>query len=83
MFSKSVCVIDSEAMITFEDSSEGKSLKLYDKKFEMAKGFAEKVDGPVTLIDYEQKMPRRHSNSQVSIDKAKTILSYEPKIDAT
>ena len=49
-------VIGSEAMITFEDSSEGKPLKLYAKKFDMAKGVPEKIDGPVTLIDYEQKM---------------------------
>ena len=49
-------VIGSEAMITFEDSSEGKPLKLYDKKFDMTQGVPEKIDGPVTLIDYEQKM---------------------------
>ena len=49
-------VIGSEAMITFEDSSEGKPLKLYAKKFNMAQGIPEKVDGPVTLIDYEHKM---------------------------
>ena len=49
-------VIGSEAMITFEDSSEGKPLNLYAKKFDMAQGVPEKVDGPVTLIDYEQKM---------------------------
>ena len=49
-------VIGSEAMITFEDSSEGKPLKLYAKKFNMAQGIPEKVDGPVTLIDYEQTM---------------------------
>jgi hypothetical protein len=51
MFSKSVCVISSEAMITFGDSFDGKPFKLYDKKFDMAKGFPEKVDSPVTLID--------------------------------
>ena len=50
-------VIGSEAMITFEDSSEGKPLKLYAKKFNMMQGVPEKIDGPVTLIDYEQKMP--------------------------
>jgi len=49
-------VIGSEAMITFEDSSEGKPLKLYAKKIDIAQGIPEKVDGPVTLIDYEQKM---------------------------
>jgi len=49
-------VIGTEAMITFEDSSEGKPLKLYAKKIDMEKGIPEKIDGPVTLIDYEQKM---------------------------
>ena len=49
-------VIGSEAMITFEDSSEGKPLKLYAKKFNMAQGIPEKIDGPVTLIEYEKKM---------------------------
>jgi len=50
-------VIGSEAMITFEDSAEGKPLKLYSKKFDMENGLPEKIDGPVELIDYEQKMP--------------------------
>jgi UDP-2-acetamido-3-amino-2,3-dideoxy-glucuronate N-acetyltransferase len=49
-------VIGSEAMITFEDSSDGKLLKLYAKKFEMEQGVPKKFDGPATLIDYEQKM---------------------------
>ena len=49
-------VIGTEAMITFEDSSEGKPLKLYAKKIDMEKGIPEKIDGPVTLINYEQKM---------------------------
>lgn len=49
-------VIGTEAMITFEDSSEGNPLKLYAKKIDMEKGIPEKIDGPVTLIDYEQKM---------------------------
>jgi predicted dehydrogenase len=49
-------VIGSEAMITFEDSSKGRPLNLYAKKFDMDKGVPEKIDGPVTLIEYEQKM---------------------------
>ena len=49
-------VIGSEAMISFDDSSVGKPLKLYAKKFDMSQGVPEKIDGPVTLIDYEQKM---------------------------
>ena len=49
-------VIGSEAMITFEDTSEGKPIKFYSKKFNLSQGFPEKIDGPMTLIDYEQKM---------------------------
>ena len=49
-------VIGSEGMISFEDSSEGKLLKLYAKKFNMEQGIPEKIDGPVTLINYEHKM---------------------------
>ena len=49
-------VIGSEAMLSFEDSSEGKPLKLYAKKFDIEQGIPEKIDGPVTLIEYEQKM---------------------------
>jgi predicted dehydrogenase len=49
-------VIGSEAMITFEDTAEGKPIKFYSKKFNLSQGLPEKIDGPVTLIDYEQKM---------------------------
>jgi predicted dehydrogenase len=50
-------VIGSEAMITFEDSVEGKPLKLYSKKIDMGRGIPEKIDGPVEMIEYDQKMP--------------------------
>ena len=50
-------VIGSEAMISFEDSKDGKPLKLYSKKFDLISGVPEKVDGPVDWIPYEQKMP--------------------------
>ena len=50
-------VIGSEAMISFEDSIEGKPLKLYSKKFDLATGIPEKIDGPVQLIPYSKKMP--------------------------
>ena len=50
-------VIGSNAMITFEDSLDKKPLKLYTKKFDFEKGIPEKIDGPITLIDYENKMP--------------------------
>ena len=50
-------VIGSEAMITFEDSVEGKPLKLYSKKFNMRSGVPEKIDGPMERIEYEKEMP--------------------------
>ena len=50
-------VIGSEAMISFEDSSSHKPLKLYSKKIMMDKGIPEKIDGPVEEIEYEKKMP--------------------------
>ena len=56
-------VIGSEAMITFEDSVEGKPLKFYSKKYEMENGIPEKIDGPVKLINYNQKMPLKEELS--------------------
>ncbi len=50
-------VIGSEAMISFEDSSDDRLLKFYSKKFDMKDGFPEKVDGPTEEIEYERKMP--------------------------
>ena len=49
-------VIGSEAMLTFEDSLDDKPLKLYSKKFEMSSGIPKKFDGPVKIINYEDKM---------------------------
>ena len=48
-------VIGSEGMVTFEDSAEGKPLTFYSKKFDLSQGFPEKIDGKVTLIDYNKK----------------------------
>ena len=50
-------VIGSEAMISFEDSINGRPLKLYSKKFDLVSGVPEKIDGPVEWITYEQKRP--------------------------
>ena len=50
-------VIGSEAMISFEDSTKQKPLKLYSKKIIMDKGIPEKIDGPVEEIEYEKKCP--------------------------
>jgi len=50
-------VIGTDAMISFDDSSKEKPLKLYSKKFNMKVGIPEKIDGPVEKIEYENKMP--------------------------
>ncbi len=50
-------VIGSKAMISFEDSIDGKPLKLYSKKIDVTNGVPEKIDGPVKLIHYNKKMP--------------------------
>ena len=50
-------VIGSEAMISFEDSLEDKPLKLYSKKIDLKSGIPEKIDGPVKMIPFENKMP--------------------------
>ena len=47
-------VIGSEGMLSFEDSSKEKLLKLYSKKFDLIDGVPEKVDGPVEKISYEK-----------------------------
>ena len=49
-------ITGSEGMISFEDSAEGKPLKLYSKKFDLNNGLPEKIDGPVKLIECDQKM---------------------------
>ena len=50
-------VVGSNGMISFEDSIEGKPLKLYSKGIIFNNQIPEKVDGSVELIDYEKKMP--------------------------
>ena len=50
-------VIGSEAMISFEDSAEGKPLTLYSKKIDLVNGIPEKIDGPKEIIEYDDKMP--------------------------
>ncbi len=52
-----IVVIGSEGMLTFEDSSDGKPLKYYSKKFDLTNGYPEKVDGPIAQISYEKKLP--------------------------
>ena len=50
-------VIGSEAMISFEDSLDDKPLKLYSKKIDLKSGIPEKVDGPVKMIPFDNRMP--------------------------
>ena len=50
-------VIGSEAMISFDDSLDEKPLKFYSKKINLNSGIPEKVDGPVKIISYKNKMP--------------------------
>ena len=50
-------VIGKKAMISFEDSKEGKPLKLYSKKIDLSNGIPEKIDGPVELIKYNRELP--------------------------
>ena len=50
-------VVGSEGMITFEDSVKEKPLKIYSKKFDFHNGIPEKVDGPVELVHFENKLP--------------------------
>tara|TARA_Y100001958_G_scaffold100924_1_gene70010 strand:- start:1953 stop:2915 length:963 start_codon:yes stop_codon:yes gene_type:complete len=50
-------VVGSEGMITFEDTVKGRPLKIYSKKFDFKNGIPKKVDGPVELVHFENKMP--------------------------
>ena len=50
-------VIGSNGMITYEDSSENKYLKLYDKSFDLAGKSPKKNDGGIELIAYDDKKP--------------------------
>ena len=50
-------VIGSKAMVSFEDSAEGRPLKLYSKKFDFVSGVPEKVDGPVQWVPFKRYMP--------------------------
>ena len=50
-------VIGSQGMISFEDSTINKPLKLYSKSYDLSGGFPTKKDGPVELIPYGGEMP--------------------------
>ena len=90
-------VIGSDAMISFDDSSKGKPLKLYSKKFKMGTGVPEKVDGPVEEIEYGKKMPLteelsyfcKHlnnskleiANAEHALDVTKILLSANKQLE--
>lgn len=50
-------VVGSEAMITFEDSLDGKPLKFHSKKVDVGLEGPKKIDGPVRHIKYDNFEP--------------------------
>ena len=58
-----IVLIGSEGMLSFEDSLSSKPLKHYSKKFDIEKGFPEKIDGPVKMIEYPNLMPLKEELS--------------------
>ena len=50
-------IIGSEAMISFEDSIDGKPLKVFSKKYVISGTHPVQKDGPVELIEYENYEP--------------------------
>ena len=79
-------VIGSKGMLTFEDSSSEKKLKLYDKGFEVKNGIPTKVDGSIKTVDYGYEAPLEaelkyfiaHCNSKKPI-----IANSDHAIDVT
>ncbi len=50
-------LIGSEGMLHFEDSTEGKPLLFYEKKFHIENGIPVKQEGPTKKIIYENQLP--------------------------
>ena len=50
-------VIGSQGMISFEDSTKNKPLKLHSKSYDMSGESPAKKDGSVELIPYGEEMP--------------------------
>lgn len=50
-------VIGSKGMISFDDSSEKKEIKFYNKHIEFEQGIPIKMENPTEIIPYEQKQP--------------------------
>ena len=50
-------VIGSDGMISFEDLSKEKDIRLYSKKFEIENGVPQKIESPDEIIPYEKSSP--------------------------
>lgn len=50
-------VIGSKGMLLFEDSSEKKEIKFYNKQIEFEQGIPVKVENPDEIIPYDRKQP--------------------------
>ncbi len=74
-------VIGSEAMISFEDSTEGKPLTLYSKKINIKNGIPEKIEGPKELIVYNDKMPLEAELEYFLANKNHIIANGENGLD--
>ena len=89
-------VVGSEAMISFEDSTEGKPLTLYSKRIDLVNGIPEKIDGPKELIPYDDKMPLEAeleyfltnekpiiANGENGLDVVKILVEASKQLDLT
>lgn len=50
-------VVGSKGMISFEDSSQEKEIRFYNKHIEFEAGIPVKAEEPTEIIDYEKKQP--------------------------
>jgi len=79
-------IIGSEAMISFEDSLDGKPLKFFSKKYEISGTNPVKKDGPVELIEYDSYEPLMEELSYfIKLDNSseKHIANGDHAIDVT
>ena len=76
-----IVVVGSEAMISFEDSAEGKPLTLYSKKIDLVNGVPEKIDGPKEIIIYGDKMPLEAELEYFINEKKPLIANGENGLD--
>ena len=69
-------IIGSEAMISFEDSIDGKPLKFFSKKYEISGKSPIKRDGPVKLIKYDNLEPLEQELSYfINLENNKTHVA--------